>query len=52
MVFVIDEYGGMDGLVFLEDFVEEVVGDIEDEYDEDVEVMLVVVGDGFWVVDL
>ncbi|WP_406873478.1 hemolysin family protein [Aminobacter sp. P9b] len=50
MALVIDEYGGTDGLVSLEDIVEMVVGDIEDEHDDD-EPMITQAGDGVYVVD-
>jgi CBS domain containing-hemolysin-like protein len=50
MALVIDEYGGTDGLVSLEDIVEMVVGDIEDEHDDD-EPMITQAGDGVFVVD-
>ena len=50
MALVIDEYGGTDGLVSLEDIVEMVVGDIEDEHDED-DPLITKVGDGIFIVD-
>ncbi|MEZ5810452.1 MAG: hemolysin family protein [Rhizobiaceae bacterium] len=50
MALVIDEYGGTDGLVSLEDIVEMVVGDIEDEHDDD-EALVSKAGEGVYVVD-
>jgi len=50
MALVIDEYGGTDGLVSLEDIVEMVVGDIEDEHDDD-EVMFARTSDDVFLAD-
>lgn len=49
MALVIDEYGGTDGLISLEDLIETVVGDIEDEHDDEVAPTLDALGDGGFV---
>jgi CBS domain containing-hemolysin-like protein len=50
LALVIDEYGGTDGLVSIEDIIEEIVGDIADEHD-DADVQLRALADGTYVAD-
>ena len=51
MALVVDEYGGVDGLVTIEDLVEEIVGEIEDEHDNSPELKLTKVLDGEYIAD-
>lgn len=47
LIFVMDEYGGLEGMVTLEDVLEEIVGEINDEYDDEVHAQIIRDGSSF-----
>ncbi len=51
MALVVDEYGGISGLITLEDVLEEIVGEIDDEHDEEDEAAMQAIGENHYLIN-